>query len=761
MTRIKRNLPNNQFLAAMLANSPSISNVFATINDLAGLGGGTSSSTSKLQHDVKYGEALTIGQAVYVSSADGTNMIVSKADYTTESTSSKTLGLVTQTGALNFQGQVVTEGLLSGLNTSLAQIGDAVWLGANGNLLFGLINKPVAPNHLVFIGIVTRVNANNGEIFVKVQNGFELRELHDVLVPSTPFANYINKGVLYRDTNTNLWKHDTIATLLGYVPANQAFEIITVPPLLRSATDISGANITLGIAQASASGNGYLSGTDWNTFNNKVATTITISTSSPLTGGGDLSSNRTISIPQATASVNGYLSSTDWTTFNNKQAALGFTPVNKAGDTLTGNLFALNLSGTNSGDETTATIKTKLGAATSTLDGYLLASDWVIFNAKQNAIGYTPANRAGDAFTGNITATNLSGTNTGDETTTTIQNKLGTASASTSGYLISTDWNTFNNKVSTSRSLSTTSPLQGGGDLSSNRTLSILQAGLAQDGYLSSIDWNTFNNKQSTLGFTPENVSNKSTNTSLGTSDTLYPTQNAVKVYADNLLGNANALIYKGVIDCSTNPNYPAADAGWLYIASVSGKIGGASGIDVEAGDMIICNTDGTASGNQATVGSSWNVIQKNIVGAVSGPASSINNNVAFFDGVTGKLIKDSGLTLSGVNTGDETASTIKSKLGNAGPSAEGYLISTDWNTFNNKQDALVSGTNLKSINTLSLLGSGNLSLQTPITLTVTGTSGAATFDGTTLNIPQYVGGTGSGGFDYGQAYAASTMSFL
>lgn len=52
-----------------------------------------------------------------------------------------------------------------------------------------------------------------------------------------------------------------------------------------------------------------------------------------------------------------------------------------------------------------------------------------------------------------------------------------------------------------------------------------------------------------------------------------------------------------------------------------------------------------------------------------------------------------------------------------------GHLTSTDWNTFNNKQNAL--------------------------TLTTIGTSGAATFNisTSTLNIPQYSGG-GGGGFD-------------
>jgi len=57
-------------------------------------------------------------------------------------------------------------------------------------------------------------------------------------------------------------------------------------------------------------------------------------------------------------------------------------------------------------------------------------------------------------------------------------------------------------KVETTRSISTTSPLSGGGDLSANRTLSIAQATTSTDGYLSSTDWNTFNGKQNNVGFT-------------------------------------------------------------------------------------------------------------------------------------------------------------------------------------------------------------------------------------------------------------------
>lgn len=145
-----------------------------------------------------------------------------------------------------------------------------------------------------------------------------------------------------------------------------------------------------------------------------------------------------------------------------------------------------------------------------------------------------------------------------------------------------------------------------------------------------------------------EKISNKDTdNTLSANSDTKYPSQKAVKYYIDTLIGNANALVYKGTIDCSGNPNYPAADAGWDYVVSVAGKIGGASGVSVDVGDMLLCKVDSSASGDQATVGANWNIIEKNIVGAVSGPDSAVDNNIALFNNTTGKIIKDSGKNIS------------------------------------------------------------------------------------------------------------------
>lgn len=104
------------------------------------------------------------------------------------------------------------------------------------------------------------------------------------------------------------------------------------------------------------------------------------------------------------------------------------------------------------------------------------------------------------------------------------------------------------------------------------------------------------------------------TSTSLASaSDTQIPSALAVKTYADNVVAANDAMTYQGAIDASTNPNYPAGDAGDTYKISVAGKIGGASGIDVTVGDMIICQSDSTAAGDHATVGSNWNIIQANV----------------------------------------------------------------------------------------------------------------------------------------------------
>jgi hypothetical protein len=88
----------------------------------------------------------------------------------------------------------------------------------------------------------------------------------------------------------------------------------------------------------------------------------------------------------------------------------------------------------------------------------------------------------------------------------------------------------------------------------------------------------------------------------------------ATKGYVDSNI--ASLLKYKGGIDCSTNPNYPAATSGWAYNVTVAGRIGGASGPTVEVGELIIAKST-TSAGNHATVGANWNITQGNIEGAL------------------------------------------------------------------------------------------------------------------------------------------------
>ena len=167
------------------------------------------------QINIKNNNGSTIykGQPVYVSSAAGTNILVKLASNSGEQTSSKTLGLVYQTSlAQNAQGTIVTEGLLQGFNTNAGEEGDPIWLGPTGSLIFGLANKPYAPNHLVYLGVLTRKHANQGEVFVKIQNGFELEELHNVNI------NHRNaladKNIIRYDSLSGIWFNDTIDSVL-------------------------------------------------------------------------------------------------------------------------------------------------------------------------------------------------------------------------------------------------------------------------------------------------------------------------------------------------------------------------------------------------------------------------------------------------------------------------------------------------------------------------------------------------------------------
>lgn len=155
-------------------------------------------------------------------------------------------------------------------------------------------------------------------------------------------------------------------------------------------------------------------------------------------------------------------------------------------------------------------------------------------------------------------------------------------------------------------------------------------------------------------------------------SDTRVATQKAVKTYADALIAANDAMVFKGVIDCSANPNYPAADRGHQYRVSVAGKIGGGSGVNVEVGDMLLCLTDSTASGNQATVGTAWSIIQTNLDGAV------IN---------TRQVLTATGLTGGGTLAADRTiALDLNALTEDTVPLTSDFIVTYDVSASDHKK---------------------------------------------------------------------------
>lgn len=268
------------------------------------------------------GSTITKGQAVYAFSGTGNRMTVKLAKADADSTSAQTIGVVYSTSiAANQKGIIIIQGYLTGLSvfpTATWSDGDPIYLSPTTAGAFTK-TKPLAPNHLVYCGVLaTASNGSAGRMYVRIQNGYEMDELHDVASTGA-----VNNDILYRDTTVtpNLWKPASIATILGYTP---------------------------------------------------VATTRTISTTSPLSGGGDLSADRTLSIAdavadgatkgaaaftaadfnsasgvisidytngqKATASQPGFLTAADWTTFNSKPStdSIVFASAPNSGHTNTG-----------------------------------------------------------------------------------------------------------------------------------------------------------------------------------------------------------------------------------------------------------------------------------------------------------------------------------------------------------------------------------------------------------------------------------------
>lgn len=147
------------------------------------------------------GSTVPSFSVVYINGVHGNlpSLALAKAD--SESTSSKTYAITSTSISNNNTGSVVTEGKLKNVNTSSFSEGDMLWLSPT---TFGGVTttKPTAPNHAVFIGVITRSHSTQGEVQVRIQNGFELQELHNVSL-----SNVQDKDLIQFDNITGLWKN--------------------------------------------------------------------------------------------------------------------------------------------------------------------------------------------------------------------------------------------------------------------------------------------------------------------------------------------------------------------------------------------------------------------------------------------------------------------------------------------------------------------------------------------------------------------------
>jgi hypothetical protein len=156
-------------------------------------------------------------QCVKISGAQGQRPKVALAQANNDANSADTIGLVTETIANNQEGFVTDSGIVSNINTTGSLQGET-W--ADGDVLYlsgtvaGRLTKvkPQAPIHGVIVGFVIHAHATQGKIYVKVDNGYELDELHNVRIVSPT-----NNQILQYTSATGLWENKTASFASGTV----------------------------------------------------------------------------------------------------------------------------------------------------------------------------------------------------------------------------------------------------------------------------------------------------------------------------------------------------------------------------------------------------------------------------------------------------------------------------------------------------------------------------------------------------------------
>jgi hypothetical protein len=215
------------------------------------------------------GTAMTLGQVVYITGAAGQRPTVALANAVSEATSTNVIGLVAEGIANNQEGFVYATGIVKGLNTFAFNEGDLLYLSAT--TAGALTNvRPTQPNHGVRIGYVVRKNSGDGHVYLAVNNGYELEELHDVLI-TTPAAN----NMIRRNAGNTLWVNiagpagDVVGTTDSQTLTNKTISGASNTISNISAGTLTGATLAAGVTASSLT---------------SVGTLVNLTVTNPITG---------------------------------------------------------------------------------------------------------------------------------------------------------------------------------------------------------------------------------------------------------------------------------------------------------------------------------------------------------------------------------------------------------------------------------------------------------------------------------------------